>query len=370
MRASTIRGGNPTGRFFRPFFCGLLLHACPVASVAELPRLAFHLESVNYSEATSLRSLSGEWDDRVGSGDDALSFSRTYLGLETDDFSIQYLQRFESLYEFDNDTAKFIYQTENRLPLTSGETYRLDIRPRRAASEGIRLGFKNLRIGQLGAAVFISLLKPFNLLDGELDGSAVATGPGDYDFEFRSDLVYKRDPLFERDGATLSGSGYAVDLHLDYALSERWHGRLELVDVAGKLSLNDAPFTTAEASSDTKTFDENGYLVYDPVVRGFEGNKDYSYEFDMQTHATISYLISAAYRFALLHHDYGSTAYQEIQLNQSFGRGLISWQLIPQAGAAGIAYLTPNLALGFAADDIDFKKMKYLALQIRYTWAF
>lgn len=340
------------------------------AIAAKTPRLAFQLESVNYSEATSLRSLSGEWDDRVTSGDDALSYSRAYLGLETDDFSIQYLQRFETVYEFDNETARFIYQTENQLPLSAGETYRLEIRPRRAASEGIRLGFRNLRIGELGAAVYISLLKPFNLLDGELDGSAIAVGPGDYDFEFQSDLVYKHDPLYGRDNQNLSGSGYALDLHFEYALSERWHAELELVDVAGELRFNDAPFTTAEASSDVKTFDENGYLVYEPVVRGFEGNRDYRYEFDMQSHVTISYLLSANYRLALLHHDYGKSAFQEIQVNQSLGRGTISWQLLPEPGAAGIAYVAPNLTLGIAADDLDFKKMKYLALHARYSLAF
>ena len=371
LKFSSQRGLNKSkGRILRPFLYGLLLILSAPGSADDKRRLTVSLESVNYSEATSIRSLSGEWDDEITSGDNALSYSRVYIGYEQDAFSIQYLQRFEAVFEFDNDTARFIYQIENQLDLKPGEKYKLDIRPKRAASKGIRLGYKNQFRKDINASVFVSLLQPFYILDGDLDGSAEAIASNDYDFEFKSDLVYKEDPLFERGSENISGTGYAVDLFFRYAINDRWQAALDLVDIAGELRIDDAPFTTATASSDIKSFDENGYVVYDPVVRGIEGNKDYTYQFDLQTHLSLGYLLSDRYSITLQHHEYKNFAFQELLIDQSTERGLIRWHLLPELRAAGISYLTTNLMLGISLDDFDYKETKYLALTARYSWAF
>lgn len=353
------------GRIFRPFLCGLLVVIPVTGFCFDNPKLAIRFESVSYNESTSLRSITGEWDDKVTSGDDTLSVTRFYVGYEDDSISIQYLRRYDILYEYANDTARLIYQTENRLPLTPGDEYQLYIRSKSSVSRGIRLGY----IKQLGQdfniAAFFSLLSPTDLEDGVLNGSAIATTSNDYDFNISSDVFYRDDPLFDRDSESLSGSGYALDLNFDYTMSEQWYVKLELLDVLGELSFNNAPYTTADATSDVKSFDEEGYVIYNPVVTGVEGNKDFSYEFDMESHLTILYTLSSQYRFSLLHHDYRNIAYQELQFIQSFTRNMISWHLIPELKAAGISYHSPNFMIGLVADDLDFDKTKYLAVYSR-----
>ena len=254
--------------------------------------------------------------------------------------------------------------------MTPGEVYALELQPKRQDSHGIRMGYTTQVKEDLGVAVFFSLLSPSNVLDGEVKGSAVAVAANDYDFDFNSSLVYRDDPLYDRDGTSLTGDGYAIDLFINYAINERWHMNLGLIDLAGELSISDAPFTVANATSDVKTFDEDGYVIFNPVITGVEGNRDYTYKFDMQTHLSLSYLFSYEYSLVVEHHQYKNVGYQELQFVQSGNQRKFSWHLVPEFGAAGISYATPAVMIGLTADDFDLKKMKYLALNINYYYSF
>lgn len=362
--------GRLKGRIFRPFFRVLLGFLPVTGHCGENEKLTIEFESVSYSEATSLYSIAGNWSDRVSSGNDALSFTRLSVGIENGPISLQYIQRSDSIFKFANDTARFIYQIENRQSLTPGEIYELEIHPKRQASHGIRMGYTSQVHENVGVSVFLSLLSPSNILDGEVKGSAVAVAANDYDFDFSSDLVYRDDPLYDRDGTRLTGDGYAVDLFIRYAINERWHMNLDFIDLAGELSINDAPFTVASATSDVKTFDEDGYVVFNPVITGLEGNRDITYEFDTQVHLSLSYLLSNKHSLVVQHHQYKNVGYQEIQFVQSANQRKFSWHLVPEIGAAGVSYTTTEFMIGLTVDDFDRKKMKYLALYGRYFWLF
>ncbi len=213
--------GSLKGRIFRPFLRVLLVLLPVTGLCGENEKLTIEFESVSYSEATSIYSIAGNWNDKVSSGDDALSFTRLSIGIENGPISLQYIQRSDTIYEFANDTARFIYQVENRQDLTPGEIYELEIQPKRQASHGIRMGYTTEVNEDFGVTVFFSLLSPSNVLDGELKGSAVAVAANDYDFDFNSALVYRDDPLYDRDGTSLTGDGYAVDLFIRYAINDR-----------------------------------------------------------------------------------------------------------------------------------------------------
>ena len=362
--------GSLKGRIFRPFLHVLLVLLPVTGFSGENEKLTIEFESINYSEATSIYSIAGNWNDKVGSGDDALSFTRLSIGIKSGPISLQYIQRSDTIYEFSNDTARLIYQVENQQSLTPGEIYELELEPKRQASHGIRMGYTTQVNEDLGVAVFFSLLSPSNVLDGELKGSAVAVAANDYDFDFNSALVYRDDPLYDRDGTSLAGDGYALDLFINYAINERWHMNLDLIDLAGELKINNAPFTVANATSDVKSFDEDGYVVFNPVITGLEGNRDFTYEFDTQTHLSLSYLLSNGYSLVVQHHQYKNVGYQELQFVQSGNQRKLSWHLVPEIGAAGISYTTPAFMIGLTTDDFDRKKMKFLALYASYYYSF
>lgn len=361
---------NLKGRNFRPFFYGLLLLLPSITTGQDHQQLSFQFETLNYSESTSIRSISGEWDDGIDPGDMALSLSRWAVGYEFDALSLQVLQRYDTYYKYANDTASFIYQIENREPLTDGEQFDLLIKPKQLFSKGLRLGYRKQLSDQFNLQAFLSLLSAVDILQGSLEGSATAVGVNDYDFNFESDLVYKHDPLFGREAMNLSGDGYAVDLFLQYVIDEHWNVNLELLDLAGELSISDAPYTTATATSNVKNYDDEGYVVYDPVISGLESKKDFTARFEMQTHVSVSYQVSTQNKLVFQHHHFDNINFRELQFAHSLGTSRVTGHLIPQLNVIGVSYQSPVFMAGLLTDDFDSQKMKYLELFGRLQWSF
>lgn len=353
------------GRILRPFLCGLAL-VMPTSLLAEqVQGLSFEFDSLSYSEATSIHSIGGRWQDNVGSGDTAFTLDRLYLGYNYGPFSIQYVLRYDYYYDYANDTAQLIYLTKNQLPLRPGERYELYIGSDKTSSKGFRYGYSDWLRDDFKISAFLSLLELTELEQGELQGSAAVVNSNDYDFSFYSDVAYEDDPLYDRDSEQVSGYGYSFDLMAYYQVNQDWDINLEVFDLLSRMKVEDAPFTTATATSNVKNFDENGYVVFDPVVTGFEGNKSYSFEFNTQTHLAIGYRLFDDDRIVVQHHEFDSVNFQELSYVQRFGDKALSWSLIPELNVLGVSLQTPFFQFTLKTDDLDYEEMKYLHLSFQ-----
>lgn len=358
------------GRFLRPFFVLVFLSLFTSANAQPEQALTLSFDSFNYSEPTSLYSISGHWNDPITSGDKGLSVSRFTLGYKTGDYDIQIIYRDDSYYRFNNETVQFINLIKNKLSLQPSQPYKLDIRPNRSSSRGLRLGYNTKISDDLTVSGFLSLLKPTDLLQGSLSGEAQALESNDYDFDFSTDVVYKDDPLFERPNSRISGKGYAFDLIIDYAINQQWQFNWQILDIIGELSIKNAPFTQAQATSDIKVFDDNGFLQYNPVAAGFEGSKDVVYKLKTQSHLSATYQLSNKNSLVFQHHKFYNLEYEKLMLKQNNGKAEISWSLIPRLKGFGFGYAKKHFAFSYEADDIHLEKAKYLNIQFRYSCVF
>ena len=265
MRPGTRRISNSKfiGRIIRPFFYAVTLLLVNSVNAAGIERLFVSFDNFSYSPTTSIHSVSGEWNDKVRAGDNAFSLTRySVLGLASGPISLELFKRYDAYYAFDNQTAQFLYDIENKIELGAGDEYPLYIRPKKSSALGVRAGYRYSPAVDWRVDVFFSLLQAEGLLYGHLEGTAQAIAANDYDFEFSSDLSYDDDPLYGRDSENIDGDGYAIDVALSYAINAAWTLELEVNDLAGRLQIDDAPYTTATASSDIKNFDEDGYVIY------------------------------------------------------------------------------------------------------------
>ena len=105
-------------------------------------QISLEFDSNSYSEASSLYSIAGHWNDTVKEGNVAWSLLRLTLGVKQGRYSIQAIVRDDSFFRFANETAWFIYQTHNHLPLNAGREYRLYILADKASSRGLRFGLQ------------------------------------------------------------------------------------------------------------------------------------------------------------------------------------------------------------------------------------
>lgn len=346
----------------RPGFYLCMLMVCPLQAAEPSRQIEFEMELLAINQSTSIRSLAGAWNEPVGKGEDATGIARYSLGIRQGNTTLAYIQRQDLHYHYANDTAQFVYLIENNQALQSDKDYQISIKAQNAASQGLKLDYHWQVSPVLWLKPAITVLQPVELLSGNLSGYARTLAANDYDFEFSSELDYDEDPLFGRNSHSLSGRGYAVDLHLGYEINEQWKLTAAVDDLIGRLFINDAPYTIAQADSSVKNYDENGYAIYDPVVSGFEGYRNVRFDFTPTTHIAVDYRYNTLTTLQIAYHGLPGIDYLQLDFKQTLQASesqiIVHW--IPELQAAGLSVQNRYWKMGFITDSLNYGEMKTL----------
>lgn len=283
--------------------CLLLWGMYPVwCYCAPLPYMV--LDSFSYSEPYSIYNAVNGGQEPFVRGDSALTHDWAEIGASYNKFSVGYLNRYDYDLRFSEDTAEFYHLINNRKPLPQGREYDLSLSVKHYRTEGIRVSHTFEPLESLQFNVGLSYLKGITLTDGSAQGNAAILDQGDYDFRFNVDYYYSQDQLFERKVQQPQGQGYSLDFAFDWGISPKVDLSMRAVDVIGQINWQDAPNTQATASSAVKQYDSNGYLIYQPVLSGYESNSDYTQRLKPQIKALLAYqwspdfaALGQAYRF-------------------------------------------------------------------------
>lgn len=329
------------------------------------------VQSISYSEPIAIKSMMEEWQPPFKGGSKALTYNKAETGVRWRSWQLGILERYDYLVDFSSQTAELVYLTENHLPLEVGKEYELQIRAQQHFSRGLRLGYRQKFSSVFTGELAASYLQGMSLTDGDIQGTAQATAEKDYDFQFDADYFYSRDVLFSRDVNSPEGSGYSLDLKLDWQPTERFSAQLNVVDLMGKIFWNDAPYTTATATSDTKTYDEDGYVRYEPVISGRESNKNFTQNLLRKIFFAAKYQwLSNAELLAEIQ-DYEIVRFISIGVgwchNQSdCFQGLYN----TTAKALSLRYLGYGFSFQLASDDLKLNKARYFSFQISFNQNF
>jgi hypothetical protein len=193
----------------------------------------------------------------------------------------------------------------------------------------------------------------------DLRGNATATGPKSYDFDLFVDYVYDKNYLYERRDVSSSdstGKGYSFDFGLKYVINENLSAEINFRDLLGRIYWEDVPYTTADATSDVKEFDDEGYMKFRPTIRGYEFFKDFEQKIPAKTDIIFTYrkgpfVINPAINFIEKRPLYWITTGYEIKNDFSVQT---AYNTNYDAFSAGITYKNSNLNL--YTDNFTLKK--------------
>jgi hypothetical protein len=331
------------------------------------------VQSISYSQPIAIASMiNDEWSTPFKDGDSALTYNKAELGVAWHGWQLGVLTRYDYLVSFSDETAQGYYLANNHLPLETGRVYPLNIEVQSQYSRGLRLGFQHKLTSSFNAGLAVSYLQGITLMEGELSGSAQVIGEKDYDFQFDVDYVYSKDVLFEREVKAPQGYGYSLDLKLDWQPTKRFAGQLTVIDLLGEIKWINAPYTTATGSSDTKTYDEDGYVRYKAVGSGLESNKDFIQILPRKIFAAAQYQWSR--ELELL------AEFQDLDIEQftSLGAGWRLWRHISLQGLYNISAqaLTlrfqqkPQLLFEIGSDSWNLDHARYLVFHFSYNVSF
>lgn len=328
-------------------------------------------EVTAYSRAIAIKGIASDWQGRFYGGDRAVSYARFETGIQRNDWQIGVLNRCDYQIKFSRQTAEFVYLTNNKKPLEPGKQYKLRLEGLSSCSYGLRLGRSIEVLPSLKANLSVSYLRSSSFVDGRLVGVAVGTTGKDYDFQFDTDYLYSRDVLFGRDNSTPVGHGYTVDIKLDWQLTDQLSSQLSIIDIASRMVWNDAPHTLATAGSNNKTFDEEGYLVYEPVASGVESYKSLSHRLPRKLFFTSQYRWSETIDTLFEFQNFGIEQFSSIGAGWRYGnRHHFQGLYTTQVQALTLRYAWRRLRFELGSDHTEINLVRYFKLYLSYRQPF
>lgn len=349
------------------FIC---LFAVAPATAAELRPYA-SADSLTYTQPIAIKSMLHDWQPPFVGGDTALSYDKLEIGIQWNDWQLGLFERHDYQLAFSPDTAEIVYLTENHLPLPTGRDYELRIHARNNVSRGLRAGFHQTLLPTLNFGLAVSYLQGVSLTDGQINGTASVIAANDYDFHFDTRYHYSRDVLFERSVSAPSGQGYSLDLHLDWRPNQRFNASLDAIDLAARIYWRNAPVTDAVASSATKSYDEDGYVRYEPAISGREAYENFTQTLPRKLLFNSQYHYNDTVSLLAEWHDYGVADFVNLGLGWQQGlNGLFQTLYNPQTQALILRYRNQALSLELGSDQLDPARARFFSLQFSYHQRF
>lgn len=345
----------------RPIIVLLLLYLPSVC--AEDYNAYLLLDSFSYGEPMAVAAIaSNKWDEKLHKGDTAFSTDRIEAGIGWKQWQFGVFRRYDYYYEFSPDTALLKQRTENNLSLTPGQQLDIYLSANTLDAKGLSLAYKHT-FNNFTFGAKASYLVGNTLTSGQLDGKAEIIAENDYDLNFDVDYYYSEDKLFDRQVTAPEGEGYALDIFVDWQI-ESWDFNLEVKDLFAKVYWRNAPRTIATGNTDTKDFDEDGFVVFNPVISGLETNQDYTQTLPRKIHFKSAYALE---NYSLLFELYD----YDIKRFYSAGAGIsinadeqINVFYNVTAEAMKFYYRNQWLMFSVTSDDIQFNKARTLGLEL------
>ena len=192
---------------------------------------------------------------------------------------VGYVYREEAVINTSPDTMLLINQDSNELDLTIGKNYDLYLDIEGFEVHGITYANSfpiyekdgwDIRLG-IGA----ELLYGIQTQDGYVKGDASTLSEKDYDFTMHSYYLYTENYLYDLDVDSVAAYGYTTHISL-YVGYDDLSFSVIANDIIGKLYWKNLPYSDVNLESDNKSYDENGYVKYAPVISGMEGTTKFT----------------------------------------------------------------------------------------------
>lgn len=306
--------------------------------------------------------------DNYDRGQHSFTHNLWELGGLYDSFKVAVLARYDYTLNYTEDVADLVYADRNDIPIGKNRTYDLYLDAVHMRSTGLKLGYEYAVSDSFSVSIDISGLQVTSYITGDINGLVEVTDD-DYVGDIHLDYVYSKDKLLDRVADRPKGYGATLDFALNAQLSRELAVKFEVIDLVNHLKIKDAPYTTADATSNRWSFSPDGLIDVKPVLTGVEGYRDQRLKLEPR------YLIASDYQLdevwtvgvGLFHYD--DYTYPSIRGVFSMNNGysiLTKLEFITEAIELGVQSAGWHLAL--MSDNINFSDAKTFGINASYQY--
>lgn len=361
--------GNRTKRWgFGPaFFFGLISISAPAYAGYDV-FVGFHTTLI--SEPEPVKTTLDDWGSEFSRGERQWALARLEAGVRMDSgLEVSVFSRALADIRMNEDAVAFYGKISRKENLEAGESVPVKVAVNGFTGHGFRLGYQH-QDAQWTVGVGASLFRAGHLMAGDLSGQFTALDDSDYNFDAEVDYVYYRDVIFKRpDVNEAAGLGFGLDLALAYRVDEHWSWSVSVEDLFARIRWQDAPFTVASASTDQKSFDEDGYAVFAPLLSGREGYHDsVIQDLDARYYGAVKYQHNAWSAEVRGQYQFGY-GYAGVGGGYQFANGVAVTGLFwPEYDQFGVEAQSGNWRGTLLLDQFDWDEVQAISVGIAYGY--
>lgn len=354
------------GASFALFFIGSLVIS-GVAQASEVtPFGRFELQMI--SEPEPIKATLSGWGDQFDGGERQWAVGRIEAGVRSKNgFELSLFSRMLADLRMNEEAVQFYGKISRKESLEAGREVPVRVRINGFVGHGVRFGYLH-EAGNWSVTGGFSLFSTSRLMAGGLSGQFTALSDSDYDFNAEVDYLYYRDVIFKRPRVEpADGLGWSLDLAGTWRMSESLRVEGSVEDVLAAVHWQDAPFTRAQANTAQKTFDENGFAVFRPLISGIEGYRS-SYRQDLEPRyktelswqeSQLSVLLRGQYQFGYGYAGLG-VGYA---LADASAVTAVYW---PKTESLGLELRLADWRFGLGADNLRWSDVRAVSISIGY----
>lgn len=240
-----------------------------------------------YSEPEPLIGTLDEWGESFDKGERQWLLNEFEIGYRLENgLSIAAFQRGFASTRINEQAAQRYGRIERNEPLADASVP-VELSVSGFTGQGARFGYVHRR-DRWSASAEVSVFETKYLMDGGLSGTLTTNADGSYHIAAEVDYRYYRDSLFNRPNIDRpTGFGHALDLKLGYQVTDRWQLSAQAEDLWAAIEWDRAPYTLASANSQRQTYDDEGFVSFNPLFEGTEGYRE-NYQQDIDPRYRLS----------------------------------------------------------------------------------
>jgi hypothetical protein len=320
------------------------------------------------SEPESVKTTLDDWGSEFTSGERQWALARLEAGVRMDSgVEVSVFSRALADIRMNDEAVAFYGKISRKEDLDAGQQVPVQIAVNGFTGHGFRLGYRH-HDEQWTVGLGVSVFRAGHLMTGDLSGQFTAVNDSDYNFDAEVDYAYYREVIFKRpDVDEAAGLGFSLDLALAYKVDENWSWSLSAEDLLARIRWQDAPFTVASASTDQKSYDEDGYAVFAPLLSGREGYKDsLIQDLDARYYGAIKYQQGAWSAEVRGQYQFGY-GYAGIGGGYQFANGVgVTGLFWPEYDQFGFELRSGGWRATVVADQLDWNKVQAISVGIAY----
>lgn len=329
-------------------------------------RIFTTLESEIYTEAQPIKPFVDDFDAPLETGDSAFTYNQFELGVGYNQWQFGWQSRYDWTMKFDPDTARYMHIDKNNLDYEA-RNYRYYLDAQNITSHGVFLAYQfDLPEYKLSVQPKVSYFQSSHFQDGLVDGEIF----GDSDQgDLSVDYYFSKDRLFKSFSPPPepNGSGYSIDLDIEYQALDELRVGLKIKDLVHKIDFDQSGYVQGETSDIPFTTDANGNVVTQPTLRlqTSENNNFKAHSFSLPTR----YRLWGDYR---INNDFSTQLDIYRFASDTFVSGKVSWHFWDtsklyagyQTGADAfiVGVRSQYMGLEFKTDNTNLDKAYYASL--------